>query len=150
MSRSINSASQIRIILLLFAGYLIWCGIDSARNPAGGADTAPRIEKSVAKISSEINKHLPYSINSETRLESTRPGKGKSIVFEYTLIHVKKAEKQDFSANFSKMRQENINKYWTEKSLKPIRDLGLTMRHKFSDQTGNFLGEYEVGPSDLR
>ncbi len=149
MSQSVNSYSQIRIILLVIACYVIWVAVDSASKPAG-AESASRIDKTVAKICNETNKHLPYMINSETRLESTSPGIGKTICFQYTLIHLKKAENRDHSRNFSRMREANINKYRTDKALKAVRDLGLVVRHKYYDQAGNFLTEYEVGPKDLR
>jgi hypothetical protein len=149
MSQSINSASQIRIILLLVLLFVIYVGVDVANKQARGTVRGPVLDRTLVQVSSEVNKHLPYMVDSETRLEHTAPGPGKTIRIQYTMVNIDKEKCANRTTITRAMRSAMIKRYKSEASLKRFRELGVTLDVKFFDKYGSLLTAFQVGPLDL-
>jgi hypothetical protein len=117
-----------------------------------GQNPTPKrtIDKAMVKVASEINQNLPFMIDSMTRLDRTVPGPGKELVYQYTLITLTRAEVREPGKISKLLRLRMVERFKTDPRMKPIRELGIILRHSYFDKNGAFVTEFSVTPDDLK
>ena len=99
------------------------------------------------ELSSELNKRMPIVVDKETRLDSTAPGPSKTLSYQYTLLNfdgVKVEEKE-----LSEIRTRARANYQTNPAMKSLREMGVTLRYRYNNKSGAFVGEFSLTPKDF-
>lgn len=97
------------------------------------------------KVSDDINKKCPMTVNKDTRLDNTLVLSGNTIQYNYTLVNfeigtedIKLIEK-----NFTDMILNDVR---TNPGLKIFRDKNITMSYYYKDKNSVFVLNYKVTP----
>ena len=114
-----------------------------ARGPSEGISTAPK--NTLAWATERINSSCPVWVDEDSRLDSVILSPDKQIVYYYTLPFRKKADIHPtaFEAYLMPRLIENIH-YNAE--LKMHRDSSVTVVFNYTDQNGELITEFSVGP----
>jgi|SaaInlV_120m_DNA_4_1040238.scaffolds.fasta_scaffold18210_1 hypothetical protein len=92
-------------------------------------------------ISNEINNETPYSIDSNTTIDSVFP-LSNELLYKYSI----KEKVEDVSIDYFKSEQSKnlINNYCTTPDLEIFRNLGVMMSHTYYDINGKFIAEFKI------
>lgn len=108
-----------------------------------------KFQADLVKASSEHNKSLPMMVDSDTRLDTTIAGPGKEWTYMYTLV----------ATDVKGITNEKINEVMGDKlrnSVCTMKEMEIfvrnevTMKYKYRDNDGNYLGEVVVTPGDCK
>lgn len=96
---------------------------------------------------SEFNKNLPAQVDKWTRYDSVWIVNNK-LFQSFTILTLKNA-KVPIPANLiNDLKQEVVNGFCTQPSLKGMRELNIPVIKNYSATNGEFLFEFEVSTSD--
>jgi len=103
------------------------------------------INLNLQKISEEINKKCPMTVDKETRLDNTIILSQKTIQYNYTWVNL---EKEDIyfdyvEANFKPLVIENVR---TNPGLKTLKDSKIVFSYYYKDKNGRFAYKLKVTP----
>ncbi len=108
---------------------------------------APDVDRALVELSSELNKRMPIVVDKETRLDSTAPSPSKTLSYQYTLVNfdgVKVEEKE-----LAEIRTRAQANYQTNPAMKSLREMGVTLRYRYKNKSGAFVGEFSLTPKDF-
>ncbi|MGH8051286.1 MAG: hypothetical protein ACREPB_11555 [Arenimonas sp.] len=106
-----------------------------------------KFEADLVKASNETNKTLPMMIDKDTRLDSTLAGPGKEWTYLYTLVATD--VKGITNARLNEVMGDKIrNSVCTMKEMELFVKHKVTMKYKYRDNDGNFIGEVIVKAGD--
>ena len=111
--------------------------------------SAPSIDSQIVKIANEINKNCPFMVDSQTRLDNTVAGTGKTIIYNYTLINYMKDD-VDTDTFESNVKPRIINMIKTSPDMKYLRDNDVVFEYNYSDKTGIHIDQLKIYPSDYK
>ena len=110
---------------------------------------SPSFDSQLMKLSSEINKNCPFMIDSETRLDNTFGGAGKSIAYNYTLINLLKSD-IDIDYFESLMKPQILNNIKTNPDLKLFRDNDVSFIYNYNDKSSARVTTIKFTPNDYK
>ena len=138
--------SSLEIVLTIAAWLVgVWAGTTIYQYVHDRWETG-QVVQTLDQASADQNKQLPKMVDAITRLDSTSAGPGKIFRYRYTLIPNGLLDKAKL---FDMLRPGIVEAYRTNPGLATFRDNGVTMVYDYFDQSGNALGEIQVGPKDL-
>jgi len=99
------------------------------------------INEFLKTISNEINNETPYTIDSNTILDSVL-ALSNELLYRYST----KERVEDVSIDYFKSEQSKnlINNYCTTPDLEVFRNLGVVMSHTYYDINGKFIAEFKI------
>ena len=92
------------------------------------------VNRRLEQASAEINKSTPKLIDEYTRLESTNLGADRTLAFNLTIINFNGQTRPPNAV--SVLRNRNLVLYRTNPQMKVLRDMGVTVRFRYSNQFG--------------
>ena len=110
---------------------------------------SPSIDSQLMSWSSEINKNCPFMVDSETRLDNTLGGVGKSITYNYTLVNLTKDE-IDIAYAESILKPQILNNIKTNPDMKLLRDNDVSFIYNYSDKSSVRITTIKFAPSDYK
>jgi hypothetical protein len=131
------------VIAILIGGAIGKGVIQSFYNSESNGD----FDKSLMKVSSQLNENLPMMIDRETRLENTMGGPGKKFTYYYRLVNYEAEEIDlaEFNRNVATtVRRNAIN----NKQLKLMFKKGVTVIYNYNGKNGKFIADIRITPSE--
>ena len=105
------------------------------------------VNRRLEQASAEINKSTPKLIDEYTRLESTNLAADRTLAFNLTIINFNGKTLPPNAVNL--LRSRNLVIYRTNPQMKVLRDMGVTVRFRYSNQYGVPLMDFSVGPARI-
>jgi hypothetical protein len=105
------------------------------------------VHQKLIEASEEINKKLPMMVDNVTRLDSTRVGPDRTLIYHYTAVAGLPIEPVKLKVLLLPQFQEA---YRTSTENDLFRRDGVSIDRQYFDTNGNFIMDIEVGPNDLR
>ncbi|OAI43148.1 hypothetical protein AYO41_02830 [Verrucomicrobia bacterium SCGC AG-212-E04] len=107
----------------------------------------PDPARTLAEMSTQLNKRLPMVVDSETRWDSTTTGPERALIYRYTLVSVEATEiKPEVIAT---VRARALANYKSNPTMKSLRDLNATLRYQYYNKSGAYVTEFSVSPKDF-
>ncbi|MEA1914718.1 MAG: hypothetical protein U9N30_05305 [Campylobacterota bacterium] len=103
-------------------------------------------ESFLTQTTIQINKVLPLTVNSDTRLDKVW-AKEKNLFYSYTLLQYSKANVKAKELNGA-LKMQAIHEICTDPSIRIYVQNGVTINHIYSDQDAKRITEFKVLPSD--
>ena len=110
------------------------------------SNATPRFEDVLVSVADETNKKLPMMIDSDTRLDSTIAGGGKSFIYLYTLVNFVKRDIDTASLRLS-LQHVLLQNYKTSPPMEQFRAENVELHYRYQDKNGEYLLEIVVSPS---
>lgn len=110
---------------------------------------APSIDSQLMSFASEINKNCPFMVDSETRLDNTVAGNGKSIIYNYTLVNYSK-EQVNLNLLNSNLKPKILNVIKTNPDMQYLRDNDISFEYYYKDKFGVYIISFKFGPMDYK
>jgi len=106
-------------------------------------------DESLVKVSSEINKNCPITVDKDTRLDNTITLPGKVFQYNYTLLNI---EKQQINIDELEkfIRPNVVNNIRTSPDMKSFRDNDVNLSYNYKDKNGEFVLKINVKPSQYK
>jgi len=102
------------------------------------------VYKFTRDISALLNKDTPYSIDSETNMLSIN-SVSDNLVYRY---EVKANKNQIDLTNFRKILSgQLVNQYCQTEEFGLLRNLGISFIHRYEDNNGDLIAEFNVNKS---
>lgn len=97
------------------------------------------------KVSEEINKKCPMTVDKDTRLDNAVVLSDNTIQYNYTWVNLEKetTDIQNIEENFAPILLKDVK---TNPGLKIFRDKNVTLSYYYKDKNGNFVYNYKVTP----
>ncbi len=109
----------------------------------------PSFDEQLMSAAEEINKSCPFLVDSDTQLDATIGGPGKTFTYKYTLINY--SEDEIDSEEFTKLLRPNlINTVKTSKDMEFFRNKLVTMNYTYYDKNGIFIAKIEITPENYK
>lgn len=106
-------------------------------------------DEQLMKIAEELNKSCPFLVDSDTQLDATIGGPGKTFTYKYTLINFSKDE-IDSVEFVNLLRPTLINMIKTSKDMQIFREKLVTMNYTYYDKDGIFIAKIEIASEDYK
>ena len=107
----------------------------------------PSFDKQLLAVASEFNKSCPIMVDSETRLDNTIGGPGKSFAYNYTLINYSKDE-LDMDYLESTLRPSILNNIKTNPDMAEFRKNKVEFKYVYKDKNGIFITNITIKPDE--
>jgi len=107
----------------------------------------PSFDEQLMRAAEELNKSCPFLVDSDTQLDATMGGPGKTFTYKYTLINFSKGE-IDSDEFVNVLRPTLINMIKTSKDMEFFRNKLVTMNYTYYDMYGIFIAKIEITPED--
>jgi hypothetical protein len=106
-------------------------------------------EKQMLEASSQQNKSLPMMVDKDTRWDTTIPGPGKNWTYIYTLTNpeLKNISNEKINEVLGSKIRSGV---CTMKDMEIFVKNGVTVKYKYRDNDGKFIGEVVVVPEDCK
>ena len=105
----------------------------------------PSFDKSLAEVSSQINKTCPIMIDEDTQLDNTLALPNKMLAYNYTLVNLEKQNIDiDEFQNFIELNA--INNMKTNPEMKLFRENKVTMIYNYNDKNKEFIIKINISP----
>ena len=88
-------------------------------------------------------------IDSETRLDNTIAGTGKSIIYNYTLINYYQDD-IDLNSLESILEQQILNNIKTNPDMKYLRDNDVLFVYNYNDKSSYRITTIKISPNDYK
>jgi hypothetical protein len=106
-------------------------------------------DEQLMQVSQEINKHCPFMIDQDTRLDNTIGGPGNSFTYNYTLVNYF-AEEVDVDELKERIEPQMIMNIKTSPDMEQFRENNVTLLYKYRDKAGNFIFEIKISPGKYK
>lgn len=107
----------------------------------------PDVARALERLSSEMNKRLPMTVDKETRWESSAPGPDKLLSYRYTLVNFEGADVPKDA--LAEIRTRALANYKTNPAMKSLREMDVTLRYQYNNKAGVPAGEFSISPKDF-
>lgn len=111
--------------------------------------TPPSIDKQLVEVADELNKMLPMTIDSQTRLDVAVPLPDKVFQYNYTLIHLHKD-----SINIPEMteylNERILNNIKTSPDMAAFRENEVIMEYNYHDRQGTHILKLRFTPEQYK
>lgn len=120
----------------------------AAGNVAGKAAVdSQRIESALVKMSEQLNKRMPMTIDKDTRLDNILAGPGRRFTYNYTLVTATLPEID--RGYFVKTFQSNLkNGVCSHPDMQIFFRNGVTVGYSYRANDGGSVGKIDVTPRD--
>lgn len=112
---------------------------------ASEAAFGPSSRDVIAAATREINKKLPMMVDKETRLDSTTPGPGRMLAYNYTLVNYTASQLSDQWLNTF---QRKVVKTSCRQKQKNLLSNKISMRYRYSSADGYMVRNFIINPTD--
>jgi hypothetical protein len=106
------------------------------------------VDEMLKLVADKINSQGGRVIDADTRLEGAEALPGRKLLYKYTIV-TKSASEVQLDALNGLIRPKLVKIYNSEPDMKLFRDNGVTIIYRYSDKTGQLVGDVSVGPDDL-
>jgi hypothetical protein len=109
------------------------------------ADIAVR--EQLAVVAESFNAQLPTMLDQYTQLDSTEALPERRFAYRYTIVGMQKIPQRYQIVN--EARPKVVKAYRTADNMREMRELNVTVLYVYSDEKGDEVVRFEVGPEDL-
>ena len=120
----------------------------SAGQALGKAMATPEsVESALRKMTEEVNKRMPMTVDKETRLDNVLTGPGPRYTYNYTLVSYKSAEVD--RAYLTKHLNGPLRAgVCSNPDLQVFFKHGVTIGYSYRASDGGFVGRIDIAPKD--
>lgn len=108
-----------------------------------------KINPSLMKAASELNKNCPIVIDAETRLDNAVALPNNTFGYNYTLINYSKTDIDTLTAK-NTLTPNIKNTIETHPQMKDMRDIDCTFLYTYKDKNGVYTFSIIVKPEDYK
>lgn len=94
----------------------------------------------------EVNRSAPYTIDKNTRLDSSTAGPGRKFTYNYTLVTL---DRSSLDENLlEKFAGDVKNRFCTDPAMKDFYQNRIVVDYHYRDRNGKFIKNIEIEPSE--
>ncbi len=120
----------------------------AAGNAIGKASTqGMTIDEAIVKMTNELNKQMPMTVDRDTRLDGVSPGVGRQFTYNYTFVNSNSYE-FDQAAWYIEVSPILRNRVCTNTDMAVFFKNGVTVSYSYKGKDGGHVGKISIAPRD--
>lgn len=105
------------------------------------------VDEAIIKMTNEVNKQLPMTVDRNTRLNSLSPSAGRQFTYHYTFVN-SRSQEFDRAAWYLEASTLLRNRICTNNEMEIFFKNGVTVSYSYQGKDGGHVGKVTISPSD--